>query len=253
LSAYLAADVDRLCAVADGNLAAPVPSCPGWTVRDLVHHVANGYVNVVLRRLRLPHDLPVQELDAEHPIAELRRCYAALTQEFRTRSPDETLATGTRETVQFWIRRMAHETVIHRVDAEQALGAAPAPIPDDLAEDGVGEMLWLFLDYETYAFPEDYAGHLVDWGGRSLRVSAGTAQWLVTLRADAAQSRPTSAGDAHYAHYAHDADVQASIAGEPTAVLLWLYRRGDDQSVQIDGDTHMIGQFRRLLLVGTSR
>lgn len=239
----LAADVERLCEVADRDLAAPVPNCPGWTVAELVRHVANGYVNVVLRRLRLPQDLPVQELSAEQPIAALRRCHAALMQEFSARSPNETLAVGAGETVRFWIRRMAHETVIHRVDAEQALSVASAPIPDDLAVDGVGEMLWLFLDYETHAFLEDYANHLVDWGGRSLRVSAGTAGWRVILRADGAQVQPVTADDG---------DVQASIAGEPTAVLLWLYNRVDDQAVRIDGDTHMIGQFRHLLRAGTS-
>ena len=33
----------RLAAAADGSLAEAVPSCPGWTVRDLVAHVAEVY------------------------------------------------------------------------------------------------------------------------------------------------------------------------------------------------------------------
>ena len=42
---------------------------------------------------------------------------------------------------------MAQETVIHRVDAELAAGEPIAPIPDDLAVDGIDEVLERFLAY----------------------------------------------------------------------------------------------------------
>jgi len=237
----LAADAARLGEVAGWDLAASVPTCPDWTVGDLVRHVANGYLNVVVRRLRLPKDWPVQDLTGEQPIPALQRCYAALAEEFASRSDDDRVA-GDRETVRFWIRRMAQETVIHRLDAELAAGAPVTPIPEDLAADGVGEMLWLFLDHETHAWPENYAGHLVDWGGRCLLVSAGTAAWRVSLRTGGAEVSP--AGD--------DGDADATIRGEPAAVLMWLYNRAADDAVEVDGDTEMIGQFRRLLTAGTS-
>jgi len=137
---------------------------------------------------------------------------------------------------------MVQETAIHRVDAELAVGMPVTPIPEDVAADGVGEMLWLFLDYETHAWPGTYAGHLVDWNGRSLLVSAGPAAWRITLRTDGAEVNP--AGD--------DAAAEATIAGEPAAVLLWLYNRRGDEAVEADGDTDMVGQFRRLLAAGTS-
>jgi len=123
----LAADAARLGEVAGWDLAASVPTCPDWTVGDLVRHVANGYLNVVVRRLRLPKDWPVQDLTGEQPIPALQRCYAALAEEFASRSDDDRVA-GDRETVRFWIRRMAQETVIHRLDAELAAGAPVTPI-----------------------------------------------------------------------------------------------------------------------------
>ena len=44
----------------------------------------------------------------------------------------------------FWARRMALEIAVHRYDGELAHGDATA-IPDDLALDGIDEMLKVFL------------------------------------------------------------------------------------------------------------
>ena len=51
---------------------------------------------------------------------------------------------------------MAQETVIHRLDAELALGAPIAPIPEDLAVDGIDEVLKLFVGYGSHAWLEDF-------------------------------------------------------------------------------------------------
>ena len=85
-------------------------------------------------------------------MALLDRAYAALTAEFAARSPESPAFTwyGPDQTVGFWIRRMAQETVIHRVDAELGAGVASiAPIPADLAHDGIDEFLVAFVEYGT--------------------------------------------------------------------------------------------------------
>lgn len=46
----------------------------------------------------------------------------------------------------FWIRRMAHETAVHRVDAAQAVGERWRVDPE-LAADGVAEALELWLGW----------------------------------------------------------------------------------------------------------
>src|SRR5689334_7437847 len=41
-------DGARLAAVAEGQLDAPVPGCPGWVVHDVVLHVAEVYQHKIL-------------------------------------------------------------------------------------------------------------------------------------------------------------------------------------------------------------
>src|SRR6266700_2763359 len=107
----LAADYgDLRDAASAAELTASVPSCPGWTVADLVRHVAQVYLHKVT------------------------------------------------------LMRMAQETVIHRIDAELAAGLPVTPVPDDLAADGVDEVLKRMLAYGSATRPEDFAemegGHL---------------------------------------------------------------------------------------------
>ena len=51
---------------------------------------------------------------------------------------------------------MAQESVIHRLDAELALDVPVAPIPEDLAVDGIDEVLKLFVGYGSHAWREDF-------------------------------------------------------------------------------------------------
>ncbi len=87
----------------------------------------------------------------EPPLELLDRSYAALTEQFAARRPEEHAFTwyGPDQSVGFWIRRMAQETVIHRVDAELAAGSQIAAIPADLAADGIDELLVIFVQYGT--------------------------------------------------------------------------------------------------------
>jgi hypothetical protein len=125
----LAAEVTRLHEAAAGNLAAPVPTCPEWTVKDLVVHVANGYRNVVVPQLRLPEQTPAQDLAGLEPLTALHHCHAALASEFAARQRRDHTGQDTAGTTSFWIRRMAHETAIYRIDAELALAQPSVPIP----------------------------------------------------------------------------------------------------------------------------
>jgi uncharacterized protein (TIGR03083 family) len=241
LTAYLAADVDRVRAAAVRHPGAAVPTCPGWAVADLVRHLAYGYRNVALRRLRRPAEVAVEDLSGQQPVAAFDRSYAEMTAEFARRRPDDPIPGGDAgETVGFWIRRMAHETSIHRIDAELAAGAPVAPIPEDLAVDGLDELLTGFLVDETRHWPEDYAADLTEWADRSVLVSAGGSGWSVTVHPDRvdvlrAGDRPTPG------------TAGATVAGPPEALLRWLYNRGGDGDVWVRGDGDHVAQLRRLL------
>lgn len=170
----LAADYLRLRTVAGTGLTAPVPSCPGWTVTDLVRHVAMVYLHkaAVMHTGAWPDPWPPSATATEHPIALLDRAYGELTHEFSRRDDTTPALTwhAPEQTVKFWIRRMAQESVIHRIDAELALHAEIAPVPTDLAIDGIDEVLQLFVAYGSRAWREDFAAALSGVKDRTIRV-----------------------------------------------------------------------------------
>ena len=77
----LAADYgDLRDAASAAELTANVPSCPGWTVADLVRHVAQVYLHKVtlMSTGEEPLQWPPPSLAAEAPLAALGRAYGAL-------------------------------------------------------------------------------------------------------------------------------------------------------------------------------
>lgn len=142
------ADGQAVLDVAARGLDPPVPTTPGWTVGDVVSHLGQ----VHRHKAHIVRDL----LAAEPPMVEpppresLLEWFAEgvhdLTEILSVTDP----ATGVHtwhapdQTVGFWIRRMAHETLIHRVDAE--LGHGPhSPVGAELGADGVDEILNVFM------------------------------------------------------------------------------------------------------------
>ncbi len=82
------------------------------------------------------------------------------------------------QTVGFWIRRMAQETVIHRIDAELGTGQPVAPVPSDLAIDGIDELLKVFVAYSV-----------AEWSGYFTVILAGSPGRTYTVRTDGAAWR----------------------------------------------------------------
>jgi uncharacterized protein (TIGR03083 family) len=233
-------DYGRLRAVAaSADLAAPVPSCPGWTVGDVVGHVAGVYLHKVacMQLGAHPEDWPPADT-GEAPVELLDRAYVELSAEFAKRPAASPAFTwfGPDQTVGFWIRRMAQETVIHRVDAELGAGMAIATIPDDLALDGIDELVHAFLEYGSTAWPEEF-DLLSEANGRGVRVTSRGQSWVI---------RPTPTGIETKAD-----DIAAEVSGEPSAVLLWLWNRAGDGAVSIDGDAGTVAYLKRVLAAGT--
>jgi uncharacterized protein (TIGR03083 family) len=245
----LAADHARLRTLAVRDLAAAVPSCPGWTVTDLVRHVAEVYLHKVecIRHRRAPEQWP-PDLSGEESVPLLDRAYAELVAEFDRHSPGDAAYTWHEpdQTVGFWIRRMAQETVIHRIDAELAVGEEPAPIPADLAVDGVDEVLTIFLGYLSQRWPEEFGPALKEASGRPVRVTTDGGSWLV--RATAAGVH-VDLGDAAAKAEAADpvATPAATVTGPPETMLRWLWARGGDDEIRLNGDSEAITELRGLL------
>jgi len=230
-------DYQRLRAVAQDAPAARVPGCPEWTMAELVSHVAAVYLEKTETMVHGEERPSPPDLGGADPITALDRTYTGLVAELTARPFTETTVTwyGPDQTVGFWVRRMAQETVIHRVDGEQAAGATLAPIPDDLALDGIDEVLTCFLSYGSQEYPQMFGDRLASCDGRAVLVDAGAASWSVRLApSGVAVSNEVS-------------DTAARVSGDPADVLLWLWRRVDAGAVRLDGDVQLVGKLRQLL------
>ncbi|HEX3489235.1 MAG TPA: maleylpyruvate isomerase family mycothiol-dependent enzyme, partial [Streptosporangiaceae bacterium] len=137
------------------GLTAAVPSCPAWQVRDLVRHQgyvhrwAGAYVTVPIRT-EAPELTEAEQLacpPADDRLLEwFRDGHDSLVRALRSADPAMIAWTflGAPSPLAFWARRQAHETAIHRADAQLAAGQAPGYEPD-FAADGVDELIMGFL------------------------------------------------------------------------------------------------------------
>ena len=126
-----------------------VPTCVGWTVRDLVHHVGGVHrwaTSYVLEGKALPSRDEDARYFAQVPDAELVSWYCqghgALVAALSAADPAMTCWTflPAPSPLAFWTRRQAHETAVHCADAE-ASARWPSEFPIDFALDGIDELL----------------------------------------------------------------------------------------------------------------
>lgn len=241
----LAIDYSRLHDVAAQDVTAAVPSCPGWTAGKLAWHVAEVYLHKVeaMQRGAWPADdaWPPAGLEDQEPIALLERAHAALIAEFATRAPESAALTWHKpdQTVGFWIRRMAQETVIHRIDAELALGVEVQPIPADLAVDGIDEILKLFLVYGAEAWPGEFRDQLKGLTPFTVDVITDGGTWQVS--GSPAGLAVTDGSDG----------ADAVLSGPPAALLRHLWGRGGEDEITVTGSTEAAAALRALLVTGT--
>jgi uncharacterized protein (TIGR03083 family) len=241
----LESDFTRLRSVVPLDPDAVVPTCPDWTVTDLTRHVGAVYLHktACMREGVEPEDWPPKGLADEEPLALLDRGYAALRHEFATRKPADPAGGWyvPDRTVGFLIRRMAQETVIHRIDAELGAGQPVAPIPDDLAIDGIDEMLKMFMAYGVAEWPEFFTDVLSGSPGRTYAVRTDGAAWTVR----------TGPGTLTVADgEADSADV--TVSGPPAAVLRWAWNRENGESgVTVQGAPEAVEELKRCITTAT--
>lgn len=136
-------------ALAGVDLRAPVPTCPDWTLHHLAEHLGHTHrwaTAIVTRPAAVPPDprevaLGTAPEDAEGLGAWLREGTAELADAVRAADPQTPVWSWADEhTAGFWARRMAHETSVHRADAELAL-AREFTLEAALAADAISEWL----------------------------------------------------------------------------------------------------------------
>ena len=237
------------------GLDAPVPACPGWRVRDLLKHT--GYVHRwAAGYVREQHPRWVDRATEEQILAGgprddtlagwFRDGHAALVRVLETAGPDMTCWTFLEapSPLAFWARRQAHETAIHRVDAEQAAAAAwaagagtgdGAVFAPAFAADGVDELIMGFLarDAERGSWdgPPGVLGIHADDG------MGATAHWRVA----------STPGQLTVAREAGPADCD--ITGSAAGLYLLLWNRRDASDLRVRGDPGTLAALRSHLQV----
>jgi uncharacterized protein (TIGR03083 family) len=239
-STYCAAvsdEVARIGAVARAHdRTTPVPTCPDWTLADLVRHVGllqQWFAAMISRRS--PARLEFKEVDfglpadpADYPDWLLSR-HVSVAETLRSADPDAAMWTwGPGGTVRFWARRMLMECLVHRCDAELAVGSLTAVDPA-LAVDGVAEFLVNLPSAE--AFAPGVAGLRGD--GQTIGFSAPGGEWTVRLDPESFGLVPTGSPDATVA------------AATPEALLLLVYGRigAEDTRITTAGDADLLAKW----------
>jgi uncharacterized protein (TIGR03083 family) len=224
---HLAADGVALAAAAQqAGWDTPVPATR-WDVRHLVTHVGGVHrwaADIVTTGSRTSDTAAGKAVGTGPPDDELLEWYenghAALVETLRAAPTDLECFTflPADSALHFWARRQAHETAIHRVDAEGATGGPVASFDAAFAQDGMAEILVGFGRRRSYT--PSRAGTV------GLDAADGPS-WLITLggeRIECGESEDLLGTD-------------VTIRGLSSDLYLWLWNRPTEAVV--DGDAEI--------------
>jgi uncharacterized protein (TIGR03083 family) len=216
------------------DLDSPVPTCPGWTLRDLVRHTG-GTHRWAAAHVAPPRadTLSAREEAAMHVApgdAELvnwfRNGLAHLMRSLQGGDPHATIwhFLPAPNGLAFWTRRQAHETAIHRVDAQSVTGATSS-IEKRFAADGIDELLYgFFARPGRVSSPQSYA--------IALHPTDIDRHWLVTVGPEAAETTDRTG----------PADV--AVHGSAADLYLLLWNRRDTDGLKITGAEPALAHWR---------
>jgi uncharacterized protein (TIGR03083 family) len=212
----------------DADMATAVPTCPGWTLRQLVAHVGRGHrwaATIVREKSDSPVD-PRTVADGKPPAdpeAALSWLHASATSLL-----DAVAATGADTPVWtftgpkpagWWIRQRLHEETVHRADAAVALGV-PYVIEPELAADAVSE----WLDLLAARRADEGPAALVPGETMHLHATDGAGEWMVH-----------GGGVVISWEYGHGKG-DAAVRGTASELMRAVFRRAPADSVEVLGD-----------------
>ncbi|GAA3155915.1 maleylpyruvate isomerase family mycothiol-dependent enzyme [Streptomyces rameus] len=228
-------------AAAAAGPEAKVPTCPGWQIRDLLRHTGTVHRwaaahltdgHAAPRRVGDPPELEDAEL-----VAWYRDSHRLLVDTLAAAPADLECWTfhpaPSPSPLAFWTRRQAHETTVHRYDAEAARGGTPSPVAPDFAVDGIDELLRGFHARSRSRLRSEEPRVL---RVRAVRPGAETdAVWTVRLTAEPPVAVRTADGTAE-AELSGPADelylalwnrtAVPKVTGDPALADLWRERSG---------------------------
>lgn len=226
------------------DLTAPVHTCPGWNVAQLLRHLGGSQrwaEETVRTRAQGPlpddHFRDIPPDPPADPGALLDWLVAGATLlagALRDAGPDAAMWTPVPgAAAAFYARRFTHETVVHRADAALAVGA-PFTVAEDVALDCIDEWMELGslpLHLEVHPWMRELLG-----AGRTIHLHATDtapqtrAEWLIDLTGDAITWRR-----------AHE-KATVAIRAPLTDLLLIVFRRrpARGEGIEILGDVQFL-------------
>lgn len=211
------------------GLAADVPTCPGWTVRHLLQHLGkvHRWAATYVRDGRDAYGGKSPRLakpPAEGLLDWFVEGHAELVRVLRKAPADLDCWAflPAPSPLAFWARRQAHETAIHRADADSALGAVPS-FPAAFAADGLDELLTGFFSRR--------GGSLVADPPRSLTVAPTDADrgWHLIIKPDGRQVSTDV-----------DQPADCTVRGSSSDLYLLLWNRIPAQQPEVSGDPDVL-------------
>lgn len=218
------------------DLTPDVAACPGWNLEKLANHVGRVHrwaAEALRDRATGPVPFPGR------PDVVDRRWYdeglAELVTALEEIEPDESVWNfmGQAPQARFWFRRQAHETSVHRWDAQWARAgdlAAAEPIDTELALDGIDELLdvMLPLGYQRGDLGGTVHLHATD---------SPHGEWLIR----------TIDGELLVGHDHQKGD--AAVRGTASDLLLFLWGRlpADHPTLEVFGDADLAARLREVL------
>jgi uncharacterized protein (TIGR03083 family) len=234
-AAELEAETARLAAAASRRPpSGEVPTCPEWTVRDLVTHVGTGhrYATGVIGQAAtgpVPYELREAPARPDAWADWLADGARRLTAAVRERGFDSRVWTfvPAHQSPGFWLRRMVHDEIVHRFDLEPDGELAP-----DLAADGMADLLAVFAAAAGPDSANPRWRQLTGAGETLLFRATDTAgRWHVTLSPAGPAWRPVEA----------PADV---VCAAPVLdLLLILNRRRTPAADAVHGDRALLDRW----------
>lgn len=239
------AQTDLLSDVLKGaDLSVIVPTCPDWTLADLVRHIGgNLHAAEMAVRTGTAVGSPDQQVpEGTGPAGDNPAALDAWLAEGAARFADtlrqagpaaQAQIRGLQRSTAFWARRAAHDLVIHRADAAGTVGADYAVAPE-LAADAIDELLELISDPQVAAASPRLAE--LRGTGKSIHLHAtdtaagSAAEWLIELGPDGFTWR-----------HGHEKSTVA-LRGPLADVLLVFYRRlpADSERVEVLGEAALL-------------
>ena len=234
------------------DLDTEVPSCPDWTVRDLVVHtgivhrqkaetVRGGWVDGSPPR----PDPPGSDLSSWFDAGVLELLDVLSTADLSR--PSWTWCNHD-HTAKWWARRMAHETTIHAADAVLASGDRPR-LDQTLAADGVDEIL---IEMMTDGPPWG----TVDPADRVVAIDIGeegsAGRWVLRTAVFSGTSPTSGTTYEGLDTFVIDSSTpDATVAGDASTIDLWLWGRGPLGGASVSGDADLVHHVRRVAAEAT--